>query len=121
VLRFGGLRQLVAGLTATHNTHAHPPTHPPTPRAQGYKRVHISPWRRDAQLGHVRDTTFQAPIKGPFASWGVPHSQCHQSQVGGTPGCELCSAALPARPPRLQRPRRPAWAARSAAQLLPLD
>jgi hypothetical protein len=44
------------------------------------RRINVKAWRRHEQLGHVRDVTFVAPIKGAFASWGIPHTQCYQSQ-----------------------------------------
>ncbi|KAJ9511574.1 hypothetical protein QJQ45_003603 [Haematococcus lacustris] len=47
--------------------------------AQGNRRINIKAWQRHEQLGHVRDIQFVAPIKGAFASWGVPHAQCYQS------------------------------------------
>ncbi|GIL64209.1 hypothetical protein Vafri_18181 [Volvox africanus] len=48
--------------------------------SQGNRRINLTSWKRHPQLGHVRDMTFTAPIKGAFGNWGVSHTACFQSQ-----------------------------------------
>lgn len=52
---------------------------PPCLAPQGNRRINLSTWKRDPQLGHVRDLQFTAPIKGAFGNWGVSHTACYQS------------------------------------------
>lgn len=52
------------------------------------RRINIQSWRSHGHVdGHVRDVQFVSQIKGGFGAWGVPTTQCHQSNRCGL-GCD---------------------------------